>query len=97
MAVNFVCLLLDYQIFREPPTGRKETVENQVLESAFILSYIYIRRITYKVVSIKHIIGIRIYFFPCPDLPSLKKKTKEEIISWKTLYRHANETDVIPA
>lgn len=39
MAVNFVCLLLDYQIFREPPTGRKEIVENQVLESAFIFSY----------------------------------------------------------
>lgn len=39
MAVNFVCLLLDYHIFREPPTGRKEIVENQVLKSAFIFSY----------------------------------------------------------
>lgn len=39
MAVNFVCLLLDYHIFREPPTGRKEIVENQVLESTFIFSY----------------------------------------------------------
>lgn len=39
MAVNFVCLLLDYHIFREPPTDRKEIVENQVLESTFIFSY----------------------------------------------------------
>lgn len=48
-------------------------------------------------ICIKHIIGIRIYFSPYPDLPSLKKETKEEIINWKTLYKHANETDVIPA